>query len=391
MIFGRENERGTGGKRDGRLGAEIGRRLEPRRDRPGERGAATILIAGSVLLALTVASAVALSAARQELYRSIDYMDRTAALMLAEAALEDAAIHMDQIQNWGTIPLPHDEFVGYQPLGHGHYQARLLNNPDDVAPLDSDKAVRILAKGYSRNNEIAVTLEGMYRRIAFDLDPPAVLTVCGSDIYNGLQGNTLVSGFNHALPPHPCMGSGCNPVKLPGPIQKGGIFYEKLGRTTPLSQSSVIHGVPSEASGVPVLQGDKGFCAQSYGSPADPKLLYVPRGSTLDITGNTQGFGVLLIDGYVKQTGTFTFSGLIVIGRNAKIEFKGTANLFGAVVTAGGLPANPATMGTLLGDSRLVYSQDAIKALHGIAMPGLWYSWREYKGPEEPYPTLDIH
>ncbi len=379
----------------------------------GERGATTVLVASVCLLVILIGGGIALSAARQELYRAMDYKDRTYALMLAEAAMEDAAVHLDEIQDWSALSLPHDAFLGYQPHGQGYYQARLLNNADDPGMYDTDNALRILAKGYGRNLEYAVTVEGMYRRIGFDLEPLSVLTVCGNDIFASVSGSSLVSGYDHAPPPSPCSGSNCNPERLDGPFEKGGIFFEEAGRSAYLGSSSVVEGDPDTASGVPELQGDKGFCAQArlisefmyrlpmperittwpansqetYGTIDAPKLVYVAQGTELDLNGTTQGAGVLLIDGTVVQTGTFTFSGLIVVGRNARILFKGTANLFGACVTAGGYPNDPAWM-VIGGNLKLVWCEQALQVLRGIMMPGLWYSWREYHGPEQPYPDM---
>ena len=161
-----------------------------RGDSHGQKGAATILIAAVCLLVIMIGGGIALSGARQELFRAMDYQKKTYSFLLAEGALEDSAVHLDEIQDWHALSLPHDAFLGYQPVGDGYYQSRLLNNKDDQDSYDNDGALRILAKGYDHNLQNAVTLEGMYRRIVFDQAPPAVLTICGNDIFYSISGNS---------------------------------------------------------------------------------------------------------------------------------------------------------------------------------------------------------
>jgi hypothetical protein len=109
---------------------------------------------------------------------------------------------------------------------------------------------------------------------------------------------------------------------------------------------------------------------------SDPKFVRVAKGTELRLTGNSQGAGVLFVEGTLTCRGTFTWTGAIFIGPGGVLDLNGTYNIFGSVITAGST-SNPAQL-LMNGNSTISWAADAI-SIGPFNMPALMSSWREFK------------
>ena len=374
-------------------------------NRAGEQGFSTIQMTVMLLSALTLSAGLYVSSARQDFIQSFTYVERTRALMLAEAAVEESLAHLDATSDWTTLTLPDDDFLEEISVDEGTYWAEVINNPTDPGgSVDTDGL--LLVRGYGRptDSTFVTNIEVAFRLPRFDRLPQAALTVCGADVLDVFGGALSIDGFNHYLPPSPCSGAGCNSVRNSLPTDKPGIAFEDATRSMSLPASK-LQGDPPQTAGDAELGGVDGVCGHArflalnfprlkgveavtswptsggipYGSISDPKLLYVPEGEVLKINGNNQGTGVLMVDGTLLQSGTFTWTGLVIVGPHARINFNGTTNVFGGTITAGGLEGNPAVAEVdFKGDVSLNWSAQAAN-FDGTTVPGLVVSWKEFK------------
>ena len=88
----------------------------------------------------------------------------------------------------------------------------------------------------------------------------------------------------------------------------------------------------------------------SLGTPTNPKITYISStgSGNIDVNGNTYGYGVMILRGDVKISGTFHFYGLLLIYDNSTITFNdlGNATIAGAVVAGGANGSNFSLNGT---------------------------------------------
>ena len=373
---------------------------------PGERGMSSVAMTVLLLSALTVTAGAFLSAAQQDLLHSYSYVERTRALLLAEAGVEEALAELDRSNGWMLLDLPEADLYPERAVESGSYWAVVVNNPADPGgAVDTDGI--LLVRGFGRPNHsgYVAQIEVAYRLPGFSFHLPAAITICGDDTLPTSGGSLSISGFNHDAPPMPCSGAGCNIDPNGAPPDAPGVAFEKLGRLLVVGGHSTVEGVPPQVSGLPELQGPAGLCGHarflatqihrlviaeplyewpvkgkdSYGTLDAPKIAYVPKGTTLNLTGTTQGVGVLMLDAdvTVDLVGTFTWIGLIIVGPNATLNLKGTVNVAGAMITAGGLQGNPAMI-DIRGNVSVDWSKQATN-FNSFAIPGLAMSWKEFK------------
>lgn len=80
------------------------------------------------------------------------------------------------------------------------------------------------------------------------------------------------------------------------------------------------------------LEGDQIIAGNKvYGSPANPVVMSI--GGDLDVSGNVEGYGILLVLGSIKTPGTFRWEGLVMlVADGGDHQFEGTVDIIGALV-----------------------------------------------------------
>jgi hypothetical protein len=127
-----------------------------------------------------------------------------------------------------------------------------------------------------------------------------------------------------------------------------------------------------------------------WGTTAKPKIVYLkggedPTGSytALSLSGGTVGSGILIVeDGDVKISGNFRWEGIIIVtGKYVGISYLGGGNqtLYGAVISNEMATDEEAGFfeGLIAGNSKLLYSSQAIDNVKNSRRLVRTYSWRE--------------
>lgn len=367
------------------------------------RGALAVATSSILLVVLATSAGVALKVADRAQFVSADFSNKTQEFIYAEAALEEAMAALDATDDWGTLTLPAQPFTGPRTLGKAIIWSEVYNDTRDKGGIhDTNGLVTIKAYSQRQNSVAATGIETLYWRPYFIMPPVAGVIICGEDILDAGPNATRIDGYNHFLPPAGCTGSHCNSVRNGVAPDVAGIAFELTGAEARAAFPKDLDGVPPWISGQCPLGGEDGVCTrmrmissnfsrivgvetitewpagskESYGTVNDPKLLRVAKGTELKLTGNSQGAGVFFVEGTVTQTGTFTFSGLIIVGQGGYWDQRGTANIFGSVITAG-LPSKKATL-QLRGNGSINWASDAVQ-VGPFNIPALTRSWREIK------------
>ncbi len=135
-------------------------------------------------------------------------------------------------------------------------------------------------------------------------------------------------------------------------------------------------------------------CASDWSSPAcwgtrdKPKVVYVKGNpdpaapvSTLQISGNSEGHGILIVeDRELQITGTFLWHGVIIVtGSRVALGFLGGGDqtVYGAVIFNDTSPDAGPGKGLLTGNARLRYSCQALQQARGARKLVKLRSWRE--------------
>lgn len=384
-----------------------------------ERGAVNITVSLILVISLLATVGVALSSADRMAEGGYDYIRQTQSLLLAEAAVEDATLHLDELQDWSTLTLPMQNFSPTHSVGRGIIWSDLRNEPGDPGG-SKDTNGKLLIRGYGRfmNASLLKGIEALYYRPILEVPPAGGVVLCGQDILDSGNGNTSIDGYNHNLPPASCQGSGCNAVRnnlspnVPGIAVENskngyGSGDDNCGDQDGEDEGSNSISVPKNLDGTPPisyqacqLQGPNGLCSRtrflmqnvsripqieqltswpsgksSYGSVSAPKVIMVPRGKTLKLTGNLQGAGVLFVQGKLDQVGTFTWVGSIIVGPGGWLSLRGTANIFGSIISAGS--STETALLELKGNGSVAWAGDAAQ-IGPLNMPGMIVSWREF-------------
>lgn len=424
------------------LDSEIAKKCRSR----AQAGAINITLSVLLLFVLATTAGIALSSADRAMLGAQSYTRHTAAILLAEGAIEEAMAHLDTIEDWSTFTLPVMNFTQPHAMGRGIIWSELGNDAADKGgEVDTNRTILIRGYGRFMGSEPIKGIEVLYWRPSLEVPPVAGLNICGVDTLDSGNGNITIDGYNHFLPTSPCSGAGCNAVRNNLSPDVAGVALERNApsSTSPDDDDNCDnndddhdddnhHGhdddddddnddssiedpyiiLPRTVLGVPPvqysscrLQGEDGVCARarflmrnlprvvgvetlttwpvngkaSYGSVSAPKVIRVAKGTTLKLSGTTQGAGILLVEGKLDQVGTFTWTGVIIVGPGAIMDMRGTANVFGSIVTAGS-EAAPATLG-LRGSGSVSWAGDAVQ-IGPIRMPGIVSSWREFSIPE---------
>jgi len=120
-----------------------------------------------------------------------------------------------------------------------------------------------------------------------------------------------------------------------------------------------------------------------WGTADKPKIVYIegppdPTSafSAAQFSGNVEGHGILIVkDGDMLVTGNFTWYGLVIVtGQWVGVGFKGTTNVYGAVMS-NETATDPLYEGVFYGDADVRYSCQGIelaKAVRGLVSMSSW-------------------
>jgi hypothetical protein len=103
----------------------------------------------------------------------------------------------------------------------------------------------------------------------------------------------------------------------------------------------------------------------TWGTAANPTIVIFDSPTEVKITGNTTGYGILIVRGSLALGGTMEWNGIVIAAGNSAISFataKGTPDVIGAIIVAGA----PGTTFNMSGNPKFAYSSDAIRNARNI-------------------------
>jgi hypothetical protein len=97
------------------------------------------------------------------------------------------------------------------------------------------------------------------------------------------------------------------------------------------------------------------YADATLGTPSEPKITYVT--GSVELSGDTQGDGILIVNGNLTLSGNSTFRGIVLVYKNSSIEtnFVGNGGIYGGTIIAGTNVNIQAT-----GNSSFYYSSQAL-------------------------------
>jgi hypothetical protein len=341
-----------------------------------------LLLVAALLFNLTLTGLFALSTAKTGFYRAIDLERRSQATYLAEAGLHVAARNVQNMSSLKTLTLPYP-VVTSTVLGDGTYSAVLANNPSDPggATTDTDGIYLLRATGVAKGQARRRTVESAVVVTPTNLAVPGVITI-GDKVTSRMDGSNKMNGFD---------------ADVAG-LAVAGIAYEKAGQTTTNVGGSTVTGTPDFSWANSAFTSGTGFNSQaqqmiaglaanvnathitnsscnmsgSFGTAADPKITVIDPGVSAKISGSGSGVGVLVIRGRFEVSGTFNFTGLILIdGSAGPVRLGGSGTYKGAVVVT--RPSSDPVCEVLEakdGGLKITYSKSAVDWA-GTQLPGL--------------------
>jgi len=117
--------------------------------------------------------------------------------------------------------------------------------------------------------------------------------------------------------------------------------------------------------------------SSDVGSPTNPVIAYAD--DHLDLEGNGNGYGILIVERRLRIRGTFKWEGLILLIGQGEFEIEGTAEVYGAVVAAntGGFSGNSGeTRVKVKGNATVAYSSQALCRASKV-MPTTVLAWQQ--------------
>lgn len=200
------------------------------------------------------------------------------------------------------------------------------------------------------------------------------------------SGVGFIDGHDYSLPPTNCAGNSCHTAADGLGADLAGLYSNENVDTT----GANILGNPAQVldtSAAGLAKDDQwtefadslinsGLYDSTLSSNrAAPKVTIIS--SDKKISGNEHYYGIMVVTGTdveIETVGTMTFEGLIILANGATLTTKGTANIYGSVVTCN----HSELTVTLKGTPYLMYSSAAIANLNNLAATTVQKNaWRE--------------
>lgn len=122
------------------------------------------------------------------------------------------------------------------------------------------------------------------------------------------------------------------------------------------------------------------FSGGQWGTGTSPEITYINAGDSthsVKITGNTKGYGILVINGNAVFNGGLEFHGLVILYGSARLDFDdlGNTKIIGSLLMTGG---NGSTF-YMNGNASILYSKDALQDARfiGRLLAYRLYDWYE--------------
>ncbi len=378
---------------------------------------------GQVLLVVVLLSSIAAILAAALYYTSSAHVSSARrnlriekAFFIAEAGIENAKAELKQTSgSFDNVLLGPDSAAstsddGILPFGAsvnfggGTYAVRVTDNIDSDASLfvDTDDTIILWSTGVFQN--VRRVLE-VCVNFSDSINPP--MSADGAMILYGLtnevvlKGSAMIDGNDYALPADfSCSGAGCLGSLIATNPATAGVFSTDTNSVVSNAAPSQILGDPPVSLGTNAESLTRDYWTNmveellaiatiniaggviggntTIGTRDNPQVA-VLTGDT-KITGNVDGAGILLVtaDVEIDTTGTFHYEGIVIfIGDNNNFNDKGTASIFGAVISLG---ANLYMVPQ--GSPQIMYSTEALANLQNLQLPPREMSlvyWRQIK------------
>ncbi len=279
------------------------------------------------------------------------------------------------------------------------YESGLANSRDDDGDGLTDEAdevdfIRLRSTG--RAGDIARTVEVVLRRSVqvSELDAAVQLNVATPIL--DLKGNAfLVSGADHDL-------DGNEDLTLP---QKSGIAspapVADLIAQVPAAQQDQIQGlggapaigqVPAvdlatlvdqarSAASIVITGGT--HTSLALGTPTAAGVVVAYAGTSIHLSGASEGAGILIVDGDLRISGSFTWRGLVIVRCRVTMVGGGSGKrIVGGLVIGEEITSEISTTEvTATGTVDLLYSSEAIRLASGSLVVMSVLSWQETANP----------
>lgn len=265
--------------------------------------------------------------------------------------------------------------AGYSPISGMAYSV-VVTDPDSATTVVGAEPNRLLvtSTGYGPRGAQKV-LEMVVKKSAFDIDPPATITVAGGSSMTFNLGNSNASGYSGndlATPPQPTLpavavsstnlstaqsainglngSSTCTVTSQVYPCTATALTTN----TTPyfLQSASAARSFLAEAKSLAQSQG-RYFTTKpsSLGTSTTPLFTFIDNygGATVDLGSGYQGNGLLIVTGDLDTDGNTSFDGVIlVLGSGVMTRSGGGGGVIaGSIIVASFDPSPTATGGFL--------------------------------------------
>ncbi len=364
---------------------------------------------GQVLLVVVLLSSIAAILAAALFYASSAHVSSARrnlriekAFFIAEAGIENAKAEIKQMKGSfdnvllgsdGTASTADDGILPFgasTAFGGGSYAVFVTDNVDSDASLfvDKDETLVLWSTGVYQNVrrvlEVCVTFTD-------SINPP--MCVDGAVVLYGLsnevvlKGSALVDGQDYSIPASfYCSGAGCLGSLIATNPATAGVFSTDTNSVVVNNAPSQILGDPPISLGANAPSVTRDYWTNmveqliaiatinitggviggnnTIGTRVNPQVAIL-TGDT-KITGNVDGAGILLVmaDVEIDTTGTFHYEGIVIFMGNNKFNDKGTASIFGSVISLGAsLDMKPQ------GSPQIMYSTEALANLQNLPLP----------------------
>ncbi|MFQ5847189.1 MAG: PilX N-terminal domain-containing pilus assembly protein [Candidatus Methylomirabilales bacterium] len=387
--------------------------------RQGERG--TVLVLTLLLIPLlTLLGLTFLTLSHAEIQIAYNEVHATRAFDVAEAGVAHGRRHLavtaastglsTLLTGSSGNPVPVSTLQGFGAFGAGEgaYSVSVANNtaayqgmPADPDPaIDTDNRVWLTAVGAYRDS--TRTVRALVEVNALLSPPAAIDSFDGFDTGDPAEfdfsGNAFqVTGYDT---PSPELTGACGALdgsKVGIAVESNPGLTELDGEIAPNQENNIIGTGGDKSIGIETLptlgemqtlratliqqatitwSGSTNITSD-VGSPTAPVIAYAD--DHLDLEGNGNGYGILIVDRRLRIRGTYKWEGLILLIGQGEFEIEGNAEVYGAIVAAntGGYSGNSGeTRVKVKGNATVAYSSQALCRAASL-MPTRVLAWQQ--------------
>ena len=319
----------------------------------------------------------------------------TQALYIAEAGLNHAIMI---IPPGGNFPIPPSglPLTGTFPPGSPtSYTVTAANDSEPDPNVDTNQIIILTAAGTGKDSAFRTIRAYIGRAPTFI--PPGGIYAPGTAVDTSFSGDKFLVNGNDTNPdgtpgPNPAVpgiSTSADSVRnaITNSLVSGGHTDQVIGLgNSPSVQTSSVTLDPNQIANDlltyphTTLSGGSYAGSIAFGTEALPQITNITGDVT--IQGNAAGFGVLIVDGTLRLSGSLEFQGLIIARGPVQVELSGNASIHGSLMLQTSDTASSDLELDIKGSTSLYYSSQAIqmvKNLWGPALPkkAILLSWLE--------------